>query len=133
MNAVVSFAHPAHRRPDVSVLIATDAIGETGYLLAVDRHRHGCELASVLELSPIDVPHFDVFWGVGVMGRTGVSGVDFLVIGREAEAVWLEDFVSHLADRSVWIDAIDSFFEVEFAFETLEVDEASVSGIGEPD
>src|SRR5690606_15186119 len=109
---VVAIADPARARPDVAVDVAADAVGDAR--LAVELHRG--ELAPVRELLPVDdVPHLDVLRRALVVGRAGVGDVELLVIGREAEAVRLEDLVGDLLDRVAVtnVDPIDRLLEME--------------------
>ena len=76
------------------------------------------ELPAVVD----DVPDLDVLRRVGVVRGAGVGDVELLVVGREAEAVRLEDLVAvdQLVDLAgLGVDAVDGFLELQLALVAL--------------
>src|SRR5262245_23178862 len=119
--------HPGPRAgPDVAIGVAANAVG--GRWGAGARNIELYETFAIAHRRAVDVIHLDV------SRHPSVGDVQLLVVGREADAVGLADFVGDLCNLpGLPIDTVDRFLRFLLPFVALVLTADAVDRIGEPD
>src|SRR6185503_7989815 len=136
VHAIVAVADPAGARPHVAVLVAADAVGESG--LAVPLHvDEGLRILQRLSLDVVDPP---LALRLRIVRDACVGDVQLAIVLAEAEPVWLERFLRDLGDRAALVDAVDRFLAQRTRRRgalrqpvALVLHQRTVARIGEPD